>query len=106
MAFDHAYFNKFCKLYAPKLIFFNPHQSVCLLILEREEGRERENINVRNLNWLLPICAPTEDGTHNILVYRTVLQPIEPPSQDAPQLVLTPLIKITKTFWVAHALQD
>ena len=31
-----------------KICFFNPHQRICLLILEREEGRERiKNIDMR-----------------------------------------------------------
>ena len=38
----------------------------------REEGEEREgkreggNINVRNIDWFLPIWAPNENGTSNL----------------------------------------
>ena len=35
--------------------FFNPRLRTCLLILEREEGEERE----RNINQLQSVCAPT-----------------------------------------------
>ena len=45
----------------------------------RERGRERE----RNINWLLPVHAPTGDRTCNLLVYGTPLQPTEPPGQGA-----------------------
>ena len=72
---------------------------VCLfLILER--GIER------NINWLPSICAPTGDQTYNLgcaltgdqicnfLVYRTMLQPTEPPGQGSHNL-------LTKTnLWV------
>lgn len=37
---------------------------------------EREkNIDVKNTNWLPPIPTPIGDWTHNLLVYRTTLQP-------------------------------
>ena len=39
--------------------FFNPHQSICLLILETEEGRGRE----RNIDWLRLLSAMTGDQT-------------------------------------------
>ena len=55
--------------------FLNPHQGTCLLILEREEGRERER--ERNIAWLPLIYAPTGDQTLNHSVYRTMLQPTE-----------------------------
>ena len=42
---------------------FNPHPRICLLILEREEGRER-NINV-NIDRLPPIHSLTGDQTRN-----------------------------------------
>ena len=35
----------------------------------------------RNTDWLIPTCAPTRDRTHNLLVYKTTLQPTEPPGQ-------------------------
>ena len=36
------------------LLYFNPHPRICLLILEREEGRERErNIDMRDIDRLL-----------------------------------------------------
>ena len=44
-----------------------------LLILERR-GRERE----RETNRLPPICTPTWDQMHNLLVYGMMLQPTEP----------------------------
>ena len=46
--------------------FFNPHPRICLLILEREEMRERErkrNIDVRNSNQLPPIHTPAGNQT-------------------------------------------
>ena len=50
----------------------------------RERGRERErNSNVRNVNQLPPACALTRDGTHNLLVVGTLLQPTEPPGQGS-----------------------
>ena len=45
------------------IIIFNPHQGICLLILEIEEGRKGER--ERNINQLPPICAPNGDQTHN-----------------------------------------
>ena len=65
-------------------------------IRKRERGREREKKKLKwekNINWWPPVGAPTEDGTcnlavsldwesnHNLLVYGTTLQAMEPPSQ-------------------------
>ena len=61
-----------------------------LLILERDEGSERERggkkgrkegRGKRKINWLPLIHAPTGDQTHNFLAHRTILQPSEPPGQ-------------------------
>ena len=61
---------------------------------EREEREEREKHWYENIDWLLPICTPTRDPTCNPgmcpdpesdpqpLVYRTMLQSTEPPSQS------------------------
>ena len=65
-------------------LFFNPHLSICLLILEREERREKQREKYqceRNIDPLPPIHAPTRDQTHNLSVYRMALQPTEPPGQ-------------------------
>ena len=44
-----------------------PHLRICLLILEREEGRERETAMwERNINRMPPIHAPTGYWTHNL----------------------------------------
>ena len=47
-------------------IFFNPHPRMFFLLIlrEREKERERERerergINVRNTDWLPPLCALT-----------------------------------------------
>ena len=55
-------------LYSPKVpVFFNPHPRICLLILERKRGREREtSMWKRNIDLLLPIHDPTRDWTHNL----------------------------------------
>ena len=45
-------------------IFLNPHQSICLLSLEIEEGGERE----RNIDLLPPLCTSTGDGNHNLVM--------------------------------------
>ena len=46
----------------------NPHPRICLLILEKEEGRgsEREKQNVSNINCLPPVHSPTGDRTSNL----------------------------------------
>ena len=85
--------------------FFNPHPRMCLLILERKEGKERErNIDVRetSIGCLLYTpqlgiepatleCALTQNQTHNLLVYGMMLQPTEPPGQSCMLLVLKTL---------------
>ena len=48
-----------------------------MFIDERERVGGREGA-VRNIDQLLPIHAPTRDQTHNLLVYGTMLQLIEP----------------------------
>ena len=55
-------------LYSPKVpVFLNPHPRICLLILERKRGREREtSMWKRNIDLLLPIHDPTRDWTHNL----------------------------------------
>ena len=47
---------------------------------ERERGGEREMWE-RNINRLSPVLSLTEDRTCILFVYRTTLQPTEPPSQ-------------------------
>ena len=66
---------------------------IYLLVLEREERRRRErdrergkkkklmwerNINVRNIDWLLPIWDLTGDQTHNIDVFPDKESNIQP----------------------------
>ena len=81
--------------------FFNPHP-ICLLIWERGEGRGRGRgreggrerlMWERIMYWLPPTHAPIRDWTHslgmcphwngtrNVLLYRMMLQPTEPPGQ-------------------------
>ena len=66
-----------------------------LLILKREEGRERKRQRQRwrqtlmwerNIDWLTPtpglkhttlVCSLAGNGTRNLLVYKTMLQPTE-----------------------------
>ena len=67
----------------PFLFFFNPHLRTYSLIFrekEKKAGREREQ--ERNISQLPPVCALTRDQIFNLLVYRTMLQPTEPPGQD------------------------
>ena len=51
--------------------------------MERDKGRET-SMWERNLDWLPTVYTDwrSNTGTHNLLVYRTTLQPIEPPEQD------------------------
>ena len=70
-------------------IFFNPHLNICLLILEREEGRGEE----RNMIGCLPympywgiepaiyVCALTGNWARSQVVYGVMHQPNEPPGQ-------------------------
>ena len=67
---------------------FNPHQRICLLMLGREEGRER-NVNVkekhpceRNIDQLPPVCTHPDRGS-NFLVISQLLQPTNHPSPPA-----------------------
>ena len=64
------YFNhNFTSLKSSLIFFLNPDPSICLLNLEREEGKERErerNINVGNINQLPPVHAPSGDPSHNL----------------------------------------
>lgn len=46
-----------------KIFFLNPHLRICLFILEREEGRERE----RSIDWLPLVCTLTWSWTWNLL---------------------------------------
>ena len=65
-----------------------------LLVLEREEGRERETLMwERNISWLPPISTLLRDSTHNpavcrtgnqtpnLLLYRMMCQQTEPDPQ-------------------------
>ena len=76
--------------------FLNSHLKICLLIVEREEGREGERekgLCVRNMGQLPPLhvptgikpvsqaCALTRNRTCNLLVYRMALPSTEPPGQ-------------------------
>ena len=80
---------------AVQINFFILHLRTWLLILERGKGKEKvreRNINMRerNTNWLLLYvpqpgtktttwaCALTGNRTHDILIYGTMFQPIEP----------------------------
>ena len=55
---------------------------VLLIFFERGTGRGRErNINVRNIDQLLPVHILTRNRTCNVLVFGTMLQPTEPPGQ-------------------------
>ena len=67
--------------------FFYPHIRICLLILEREERRERERRDWKrcergNISQLPHICALTRDQTLRLLVYRMMLRFTELPDQD------------------------
>ena len=61
--------------------YFNIHPRICLLILERKDGREggqkggeekgrgegeERDVDVRNTNWLPLLCSLTGDWTHNL----------------------------------------
>ena len=90
---------------------------MCLLILESEERGERERETwkqERNIDRLPLLHTPMGDGTRNLgmcpdqgsdpqdLVYRTVLQPTEPPSQGLIYFLLvvgllSPTTKFLKT---------
>ena len=72
---------------------FNPYLRVYSLILEREEGKERNVVCFpyvpdwdRTLN--LGMCL---DGrsTHNSLVYRMLIQPNEPPIQGYSEMQIS-----------------
>ena len=66
---------------SPKDMFIDFRERV----RERERGRkregERERERERNIHQLPPKCALMGDLTHNLLVYRTRLQPTESPGQ-------------------------
>lgn len=53
-------------------------QGYVLIVFKREREKEGE----RNTHQLLPVHAPTRHWACNLLVYRTPLQPTEPPGQD------------------------
>ena len=73
------------------ILFFNPHLSTCLLILEIEEGRETDRQTDRHqceretlIGWLpyvlqlgiepkIRVCASTCNGTWNFLMYGLML---------------------------------
>ena len=49
--------------------FFYPHPRMCLLILERGKGRQREkeiSMQESNIDRLPPVCTPTRDRTPNL----------------------------------------
>ena len=46
-----------------QFLFFNPHPRICLLILERRGGGEREE---REKHRSPPLHIPTGDRTHNL----------------------------------------
>ena len=66
--------------------FFYPHARICVLILEREERRGRRG--ERNIDRLPPAHTPTGDKPATFLVYRTMLQPTQPPNQGMEVLIL------------------
>ena len=71
------------RLRQPLVYLFTPHLRICLVIF-KERGRERKLETLkweRNIEWLLPVRAPTGDRTHNLLVYQTTLHAIESPCQ-------------------------
>ena len=46
--------------------------------IERERERERERKRAQDIDWLLPVCSPTGDRTHNLgmgLDWESNLQP-------------------------------
>lgn len=95
--------------------FFKPHPRICFfpLTLERLEGGERE----RNIGWLSPIHAPTEDRTHNLGMcldwqsnlgpfgVRDEAQPTDPPSQGTQSVdVYTHTTKEKKSSSPLHSM--
>ena len=78
----------------------------------REEGRKKRNISVREKHRSVAththtptgikpttwVCALTRNRTHNLLVYRTTLQPIEPPGQGSGSHVLNQLCYLSHLF--------
>ena len=59
-----------CEFYFLSFFFFNPYPRICLLILEREGGRETDRHQYeRNFDWLPPICTQTGDQTCNLSMY-------------------------------------
>ena len=73
-------------------VYFNPHLSIYLLILEKRRGER--NICVREKHWSVSsctcldqiepaaqVCALTGNWTLNFLVCGTMPQPTEPPGQ-------------------------
>ena len=113
-------------LWALVFVCVNPHPRICLLILEREGGREvgkererkteRETLMwERNTDQLLPtrapardrICnlgmCPDQDRGCNILVYGTTLQPPEPPGLARASLVF---LIIASYLWDKYYLRN
>ena len=80
--FPLFFFLPFPSLPVPPLLssplLFSPHPRIYLLILEREEeGREK-----RGSVAPTPIRTLTGNQAHNVLVYRTMLQPTGPGPED------------------------
>ena len=64
--------------------FLNPHLRICLLIFLRERNiNQLSPVHTQTQDWTrnLGMCPPTGNQTYNLLVYRTMLQQTEQPSQ-------------------------
>ena len=77
-------------------LFFNPHLRICLLILEREEGREREKHQsvashsawTRNQTYNLGMCPDQESNPHTFGVWDTPTNWATWPGRKPPSWVL------------------
>ena len=93
--------NHYGRFLVKGIFFKKSHLKICLLFLEREEGRKR------NIDQLPPLRAPTRDGTHNLLKYGTVLQLTEPSERGLYSLlcgmlrVRTRLCPERRLSWIA-----
>ena len=92
------------KKFSRKYLFLNPFLRTCLLMLERERGRETLMWE-RNIDWLPSIYALTGNQTCNLLVcaHRMMLPPAEPPGENSRKDLLKNVLSDQNvsliTFW-------